>query len=246
MARKRKKNQRTIQPKESVVRFDFREIGKLLAVAVIVMVGVWGMKKIENVSIKTVEIQSKLTNVSKDEVRMIAENFIQEGFFTVDLLQFEEELNSIPWVYKANIKRQWPGKLAINIYEQKPLFRWGKSDLVNDAAETFRVQDTREFSHLPYLKGVVGREQYLVNLYYRYEDNFSSAGVPIVRIEEDARYDKVITLANGISINVGRERAEQQIERCLYSFAMFSKAERAAISSIDFRHSNGFAVRWNG
>ena len=67
----------------------------------------------------------------------------------------------------------------------------------------------------------------------------------ISAVEEDARYDKIITLSNGISINVGREKINDQLERCLRSFAEFSDDERATISNIDLRHSNGFAVRWN-
>ena len=245
MAKRKRKNQRRASQKSEAIRIDIREVRNLITVAIIVIAGVWGVKKIDDVSIQTVEIQSTLVNVDKHRIRDIAEGYIQDGFFTVNLSRFEEDLNEIPWVYKAKIKRQWPGKLAIRIIEQVPVFRWGEQYLLNADGEKFHVDSTEDFNSLPLLKGVDGREQYLMSLYYKYQTQFENMNASMLEIDEDARYDKRIALANKISINVGREFAEEQIERCLYSFAMFSKAEREAILSIDLRHSNGFAVRWD-
>ena len=245
MAKRKNNNQRRVARNSEVSRIDFREVGKLVAVAVVVIVGVWATKKIDNVSIKMIEIQSVLQQVSKSEIRTIAENYMHEGFYTVDLTSFEKQLNDIPWVYRANIKRKWPSKLVIEISEQQPYFRWGEQHLINKHAETFYVGDTQQYLRLPLLEGVSGREKYLMDLYYKYNSRFQDVGAAILRFKEDARYDKEITLVNGITINVGREKVERQIERCLYSFAMFTKAERDAIASIDLRHSNGFAIRWN-
>tara|TARA_R110002049_G_scaffold182041_2_gene349694 strand:+ start:114379 stop:115125 length:747 start_codon:yes stop_codon:yes gene_type:complete len=248
MAKKIKRNQRrrvTHNTNESV-RIDFREVGKLIAVALVVIACIWGAKTVEDVSIKTIEIQSALNKVSKSEIRTIAENYMHDGFFTVDLRSFENQLNGIPWVYRANIKRQWPSKLVIEIKEQQPYFRWGEKHLINKYAEVFYVENTQEYASLPLLQGVKGRERHLIDLYYKYSARFRRAGTDILKLKEDARYDKEITLVDGILINVGRDQIDRQIERCLYSFAMFTKAEREAIASIDLRHSNGFAIRWNG
>ena len=247
MAGRVKRNQRRVMRGNSdVARIDFREVGKLIAVAIVVIAGILATKTIEDVSIKTIEIQSALNKVSKSEIRTIAENYMHDGFFTVDLDSFEKQLNDIPWVYRANIKRQWPSKLVIEISEQQPYFRWGESHLINRYAEMFYVGDTQQYASLPLLLGVKGRERYLIDLYYKYSARFRQVGTDILKLKEDARYDKEITLVDGISINVGREQIDKQIERCLYSFAMFTKAERKAIASIDLRHSNGFAIRWNG
>ena len=247
MAKRVKKNQRRVTRNNGEsVRIDFREVGKLIAVALIVIAGIWATKKVEDVSIQTIEIQSVLNKVSKSEIRTIAENYMHDGFFTVDLGSFENQLNDIPWIYRANIKRQWPSKLVIEISEQQPYFRWGKNHLINKYAEVFYVGDTQQYTSLPLLLGVEGRERQLIDLYYKYSARFKQVDTDILKLKEDARYDKEITLVNGITINVGREKIDKQIERCLYSFAMFTKAEREAIASIDLRHSNGFAIRWNG
>lgn len=245
MARSKKKNQRRRTQQDEPMRIDFREVGKLVAVAMVVIIAVWAGKQVDDIPIKTINIQSSLEKVNKDEIKTIAKNYMYEGFFTVNLSSFEQQLNEIPWVHRATIKRQWPGSLVINISEQQPYFRWGENHLINKYGETFYVSDVSQYSYMPLLQGVNGREQELIKLYYKYNKGFKQVDAEIVSLKEDARYDKEIHLANGITINVGRDQSDKQIQRCLNSFAMFSKAEREAIASIDLRHGNGFAVRWN-
>ena len=242
----KRKNRRSNKHNTEVTRFEMREIFKLVFVAAMVIAGIYVVRGVEDVPIKTVVVESELKHVTKQEIRDIAANYLRDGFFTIKLANFENDLEMIPWVFKANIKRKWPSKLIIQIEEQTPHFRWTGQSLLNMNAEPFLVSDFDAYNQLPKLSGLAGREQYLARLYQQYNKRFRAIGLSIAAVDEDARYDKVITLTNGISINVGREHTSQQIERCLRSFEKFNKEERAAIVSIDLRHSNGFAVRWSG
>ncbi|MEM7304634.1 MAG: cell division protein FtsQ/DivIB [Pseudomonadota bacterium] len=241
---KRKYRRRTLS-KETRPVFDWREVARLLVFSVIIFAVIWVARGIDDIPIKTVEVSSKLERVDKEAIRSVTERFSHEGFFTVHLGEFEQELNEIPWVYKANIKRHWPYKLIVVIEEQQPVFRWGDKQLLNRYAIAFNEKNTEKYSHLPKLFGIAGREEYLARLYAKYNQRFKQMEMEIVVIVEDARYDKVITLSNGIKINLGKDRVDQQLERCLQSFPKFNAEDRAKIASIDLRHSNGFAVQWN-
>ena len=245
MKKRKNKNRRVGKQSADVTHIEMREIFKLASVALVVIVGIYFVRGIEDVPIKTVMIDSTLHKVSKQDIRKVAANYVREGFFTINLSKFEHDLELIPWVYKASIKRKWPSKLLIEIEEQTPRFRWTGQSLLNKQASPFLVGDFDAYKNLPKLSGLAGREKYLAQLYRQYNERFRKLGLSIKSVEEDARYDKVITLMNGISISVGREKTSQQMERCLRSFVEFSDDERAAIASIDLRHSNGFAVRWN-
>ena len=241
----KRKYKRRVARRSDRQSFDWREIAKLGVFAATVFAVVWAARGIDDIPIKTIEVATKLENVSKEEVREITEKFVHEGFFTVHLEEFENELSKISWVYKVNIKRQWPYKLKIMIEEQQPVFRWGENQLLNRYAIAFDENDTSRYTHLPRLYGSSGREEYLARLYAQYNQRFQEIGMEIVTLIEDARYDKIITLNNGIKINFGKDNVEDQLERCLQSFAMFKVEDRKKIASIDLRHSNGFAVRWN-
>ena len=241
---KRKNKRRAVR--RARPSFDWHEIVKLMMFAAIVCTLLWVARGVDDIPIKTIEVASELEKVSKDQIRNVAVNYYQQGFFTANLLNFENELNNIPWVYKSNVKREWPYKLVIEIEEQQPVFRWGDEYLLNRYAISFKDNNAGQYAHLPKLLGSSGREKYLARLYLKYNQRFNELDMSIASLEEDARYDKVITLENGIIINVGKENVDQQMERCLQTFPRLNEKDRASIASIDLRHSNGFAVKWNG
>ncbi|MEM8845143.1 MAG: FtsQ-type POTRA domain-containing protein [Pseudomonadota bacterium] len=244
---KRKKNsvRRSSRQSERPM-INWREVLKLMVFSVVVVTLVWVARGIEDIPIKTIEVASTLNKVNKDEIRSIAANYYSQGFFTAQLADFEKQLNSLPWVYKANIKRKWPYKLVIKIEEQQPVFRWGDEQLLNRYANTFDEKNLEQYKNLPKLYGIRGREEYLARLHLKYNKLFNKIGMRIVSLEEDARYDKVMILDNGIKINIGKENIDQQLERCLLTFPKLKTRDGAEIVTIDLRHSNGFAVRWNG
>ena len=241
----KRNHKRRVARKAARPVFEWREVGKLFTFALIIFALVWVARGIDDIPIKTVEVVTKLEKVDKEKIRKTTEKFIDQGFFTVHLGMFENELSEIPWVYKVNIKRQWPYKLTIYIEEQQPVFRWGDSQLLNRYAMAFDEKSADTYVGLPKLHGISGREEYLASLYAKYNQQFKQIGMEILAITEDARYDKVITLDNGIIINLGKDHVDEQLERCLQSFPSFNDEDRAKIASIDLRHSNGFAVRWN-
>mgnify|MGYP001811905318 FL=1 len=241
----KRNNKRRVANKTARPAFEWREVAKLLSFAMAVFALVWVARGVDEIPIKTIEVSTKLEKVKKEEVKKITERFVDQGFFTVQLGEFENELRRIPWVYKANIKRQWPYKLKILIEEQQPVFRWGDKQLLNRYATAFNENNAGSYVNLTRLHGSSGREEYLARLYAQYNKRFRKIGMEIVSLVEDARYDKVITLDNGIIINLGKDHVNQQLERFLRSFPSFNDEDRAKIASIDLRHSNGFAVRWD-
>lgn len=245
MKKRKTTRRRKVAESKSLTRIEMRDVRNLILTSLLVVSGLFAMRVIADVPIKTVQVNSDLTYVDKLEVKSIVAKFYTQGFFTVRLNEFEEDLENIEWIFQANIKRKWPNTLLIEVSEQKPTFRWAEQSLLNKDYIPFFVASNDDFTHLPKLKGSIGREQYLSNLYDKYNRYFVRLGLAIELIEEDARYDKLIQLNNGIRINIGKDHVEQKIERCLLSFEEFSLDEIAAISSIDLRHSNGFAVRWN-
>lgn len=246
--RKKSINRRNSARKSAsrLTQIEIRDVRNLILISLIAIVGIFAFQKVSEVPINTIVINSQLNHVDKQQIRKIVTKYYQQGFFTIRLVNFEKELEIIPWVYQANIKRQWPNKLIIEIAEQTPVFRWSGQELLNTRAEKFFVDDNSQFTSLPKLAGTKGRERFLAEMFVQYNDEFKELNMSIVSIEEDARYEKQMQLSNGILINVGKEKVAEKIQRLLSSFAEFEQEELTAITSIDLRHSNGFSVRWNG
>jgi len=242
MARQSRKHRKITHREET--RIAWSEIGKLLISAGVVVLGIFSARMIDDVAIDSIYVASSLNRVSKQDIAQIVKRYEYDGFFTLRLKEFENDLNDLGWVYKANIKRQWPYKLVIEIEEQMPMFRWNQDYLLNKYGQPFLVDD-ESFEDRPLLKGEYGREQVLAQLYEQYNHQFNALGIAIKSLEEDARYDKVMHLNNGVIINMGRDNVELQMQRCLKMFALLSDEERTAIATIDLRHSHGLAISWS-
>lgn len=242
MARQSRKHRKITHREET--RIAWSEIGKLLISAGVVVLGIFSARMIDDVAIDSIYVASSLNRVSKQDIAQIVKRYEYDGFFTLRLKEFENDLNDLGWVYKANIKRQWPYKLVIEIEEQMPMFRWNQDYLLNKYGQPFPVDD-ESFEDRPLLKGEYGREQVLAQLYEQYNHQFNALGIAIKSLEEDARYDKVMHLNNGVIINMGRDNVELQMQRCLKMFALLSDEERTAIATIDLRHSHGLAISWS-
>ena len=229
-----------------LTKIEIRDVRNLILISLLMICGIFAFQKISAVPIHTIMVNSQVQHVDKQKIREVAAKYYQKGFFTVGLAKFEQELEQVPWVDQANIQRQWPNKLMIEITEQAPVFRWSKHELLNTKAEKFFVEDNSAFANLPLLSGSNGREKALARMYVEYNSDFRALNMPINSIVEDARYEKQIRLVNGILINVGKEQVDEKLNRLLRSFKEFKSDELAAIAAIDLRHSNGFSVRWNG
>ena len=245
MARRRLNNRRKAKQTHALTRIEIRDVRNLIITSLLVLAGLYGMRVIADVPIKKVMVNNRFEHIDKGEIKDIVGKYYTQGFFTISLNEFETELEDLEWVYQANIQRKWPNTLLVNIEEQTPVFRWAEQSLLNKEAAPFFVTDNQHFAYLPKLKGPLGREIFLSKLYVKYNPLFKQLGLTIKSIEEDARYDKLIRLSNGIEINIGKEKVEDKLQRCLRSFAEFNANEIASIASIDLRHSNGFAVQWD-
>jgi cell division protein FtsQ len=226
-------------------RIAWSELGKLFVSAAVVVLCIFTARMIDDVSIESIHVSSKLDRVSKQQVSEVVKRYELDGFFTLRLKEFENDLNDLGWVYRANIKRQWPYKLVIEIEEQTPVFRWNQDQLLNKYAQVFSAKHDEDFADKPLLRGEQGREQVLAQLYQKFNHQFHNLGITIDSLEEDARYDKVMHLNNGVTINMGRDNVDLQMQRCLKMFALLNQEERSAIATIDLRHSHGLAISWS-
>ena len=240
----RKKNRRNTHLKQETT-IDWAELSKLIVSAIFLIVCIVATRMIQDVAIKSIHVSSNIVRVSKIEISEIVRRYEMGGFFTVNLSDFENDLNNLDWIYKANIKRQWPYKLLIEIEEQTPIFRWNQQHLLNKYGQVFTAHSNESFEHRPDIRGESGRALYLASLYKEYNHQFTELDISISSLHEDARYDKVMTLSNGVRINMGRGDVAQQMQHCLRTLALLSAKERSAIATIDLRHSNGLAISWD-
>jgi cell division protein FtsQ len=193
--------------------------------------------------VRKIRIGGQLTRVTAEQLKFIAEHELTGTFFTLDIDKTRGAFGKLPWVRQVQVRRAWPDTLEISIEEYVALARWGESGLVDVDGVWF---DAASDQNLPVFYGPAGAQVDMAQMYRRLRQIFEPTGLNIVRMYLSDRRAWSIELDNGVHIEFGRSSVESRASR----FASHWKGTLAklpyAISYIDMRYPNGFAVRMPG
>ena len=193
--------------------------------------------------IKTIQLSGTFRYIDQQEVESAVQQYIGEGFFSLDINRVQKTLGDKPWTESISIRRVWPDRLNIIVVEKKPVARWDNNHLLSDKAAVYRAE-TKAFSELPLVYTAGTNPGQILYLYYRLASQFSSLNETLVAVHKDSRGALDLQLENGLMIKVGRSDIERKILRFVAIYRQQIQPRLAEIQQLDLRYSNGFAVAW--
>jgi len=194
--------------------------------------------------VRSVRIESPLKQVTQQQLREVIAAHVQGGFLSLDVDAIRNELEAMPWVYRASVRRAWPDVLAVRVEEQQAVARWGNVGLVNRRGELFTPKDGTNWSHLPLLRGPQGTEKAVVRQYRQMLEMLTPLGLTVSHLTMNERRAWSIRLGNGLQMVLGRSDTHLRLLRFVRVYAEVLQPRLEAIDGVDLRYTNGFAVRW--
>ncbi|NLY26409.1 MAG: FtsQ-type POTRA domain-containing protein [Alcaligenaceae bacterium] len=185
---------------------------------------------------------------------------ITGNFFSINLDATRRLIETVPWVRKAQIRRQWPNSLSIRIEEHQPLALWNENQMINTWGETFTANqgELPDDVFIPQLNGPEDSERLVVQRYAELARWFSPLSLRVQEITLSPRYAWDVTLSQGTYLNLGRDPAADvadphgrsgavpfaaRIERFVLAWpALMKRIEGHTLKSADLRYPNGFAI----
>lgn len=205
---------------------------------------VWGLVVSFDRPIGKVEVGGQFQRVTPLQIEEVVAQFRGSGFLSVDLAALRTSLETIPWVDRARVERQWPNGVRVFITEHVAAARWGESGLMNTRGELF-LKDARHIpQELPQLVGPSGTEGQVAKLYLESYPRLLGVGMRLSKVELDARGAWQLTLGNGVIVRLGRQDVPVRLERFIAVASPVVAARAAEVSYVDLRYSNGFSVGW--
>lgn len=166
------------------------------------------------------------------------------NFFGADLEAVRAIAEELPWVRTASVRRQWPDALVITLEEHRALARWSDRELVNTRGELFVAQTT---AWLPRLHGPQSTEGEVTERFYRFREVLKPIGAELVSLNLSHRYAWTLGLADGLTIQLGRDYGRDDLEARLIRFVRVYPETVGRVSRrlnhVDLRYPNGFALR---
>lgn len=197
--------------------------------------------------LKTIVVEGGLERVERREIVDALQGRLTGTFFTVDLETVRSLFEGIPWVRRAELRRQWPDCIEVRIEEQVALARWGqgkKTQLVNTQGELFRGQSD---ALLPVLAGPTGTEGDVARRYLAFRDLLAPLGLEPRQVLLSSRMAWQLKLSSGLTVQLGRDsdrdRVEERLARFVSAFPQTLAKSRQRLDYVDLRYPNGFALR---
>ena len=228
----------------------------LLCGVAVLAAGAWWVLRMPVFALGGIVVQGELTHNNAVTLRANASPRLQGNFFTVDLGAARGVFETVPWVRKANVRREFPNLLRVQLQEHQPVAHWGAEDqsaMVNNFGEVFEanVGDIDQ-DDLPRLHGSAQQAPEVLAMYRRLTPLFASLDTTLDELWLSSRGGWRGQLDSGAVIEFGSgtpEEIEAVTRRFVSTLTQVTSqyGRRAdALESADLRHHEGYALRMRG
>ncbi|MCB1561638.1 MAG: cell division protein FtsQ/DivIB [Xanthomonadales bacterium] len=197
--------------------------------------------------LKKLRISGEFSHVSDQQLRDAVADDAGIGFFAVDLDRLRGRVEALPWVARAEVRKQWPDTLVIRVVERKVVAHWGEDRLLSVDGDIFAAPQTALPETLPWLDGPESRIDHVAALYRRAGQLLAPSRQQVVGVKLDARESWSLQLAEGGNVIIGRgdsEQRDQRLRRFARALPALVSNESRQLVRADLRYSTGFAIQW--
>lgn len=187
-------------------------------------------------------MENEWRHVGEEAARGRLRPFMGAGFFAFDAAGAKAELERLPWVRHARLRRRWPDGLSVALAEEEAIARWGDGGLLNRDGEIFRPEGAFDGTGLPLLAGPADSQRRVMEQYRVVSGLLFPAGLKVAGLRLSPRGSWSLTLDRGPTVTIGRADVPERLRR-LVGFYGARPGAAAGMESADLRYAGGIAVR---
>jgi cell division protein FtsQ len=218
--------------------------------------GSWWALRHPLFGIAGITVQGDVAHNNAVTIRANVAPRIAGNFFTVDLNAAREAFETVPWVRKAVVRRDFPNRLRVRLQEHNAVAFWGEegeSRMVNNFGEVFEANAGEvEQDSLPRLAGPDAQAAQVLDMFARLKPLFEPFDLGVERLALTSRGSWEVELDTGAVIELGRGTADEvsaRTQRFLQTLTQVASRygrRPDALVSADLRHVDGYALRLRG
>ncbi|ELY6274455.1 cell division protein FtsQ [Cronobacter muytjensii] len=225
----------------------------LLAVVLTVIFGGWKvlgwMEDAQRLPLSKLVVTGERHYTRNDDIRQSILALGAPGtFMTQDVNIIQNQIERLPWIKQASVRKQWPDELKIHLVEYVPIARWNDQHMIDTDGTAFSVpSDRANKQSLPLLYGPEGSENEVLQGYRAMGQVLAKDKFTLKEAAMTARRSWQVTLSNDIKLNLGRDDTMKRLERFVELYPVLqqqAQTDGKRISYVDLRYDSGAAVGW--
>ncbi|WP_431223751.1 cell division protein FtsQ [Serratia sp. L9] len=169
-------------------------------------------------------------------------------FMTQDVDIIQQQIERMPWIKQASVRKQWPDELKIHLVEYVPVAHWNDLHMVDADGKSFSVPAERLGKQkLPLLYGPEGSEQDVLEGYREMSSRLAAGKYTLKMAAMTARHSWQLALDNDVRLDLGRDDRMGRLQRFIGLYPMLQQqalAENKRVSYVDLRYDSGASVGW--
>ncbi len=214
----------------------------LVAVGVVLVAALEGWIYLSGIPVERITVTGELEHTRTEAVQDMVQPVLGGGFLWADLGRVRAQLEALPWIYDASVRRVWPNALEIHVVEQLPIARWGDSGFLNHEGQVFRPSNVTAWGHLPRLTGPEGAAGPLMGTYLRLVDMLTPLGLGVAQLAVDERGQIEAVLAGGQRLMIGGNEFLERMQRFTRLYRLELASRMDDVERVDLRYHQGIAV----
>ena len=219
---------------------------------VLVLVVAW-LARQSTFNLQAIQVQGDLAHNNAVTLRANVAPKLTGNFFTVDLTQTRTAFESVPWVRRATVQREFPNQLKVVLQEHKAVAYWGddsETRLINNFGEVFEANPGDiEADDLPLLGGPDGQAPLVLAGYHQLAPLFDQVDSVLEHLLLTHQGSWRATLDSGAVIEIGHGSLPEitaRVQRFLATLTQASSQFGRNLESADLRYESGYAIRLKG
>lgn len=212
------------------------------------VVVVW-MKDASRLPLSKLVVTGERHYTTNDDIRQAILALGAPGtFMTQDVDIIQQQIERIPWVKQASVRKQWPDELKIHLVEYIPVAHWNDLHMVDAEGKSFSVSAARLGKQkLPLLYGPEGSEQDVLEGYRVMSSLLAASKYTLKMVAMTARHSWQLALDNDVRLELGRDDRMGRLQRFIGLYPVLQRQAQTAnkrVSYIDLRYDSGASVGW--
>ena len=223
--------------------------------------------------ITDIQVVGKFNRVNGQEIKRSVENTLSGNYFSASLQNIEQDIENLPWVFSASVRRQWPSTLIVNVSEVEPIARWGDRQWLNFTGDLVAREQELEVD-LPQLLGPDSQQREVWKTFKSWSGLLARNGLQLEELFLDNRglwhlqvslnvlaVDDIVSnqdteqeesllepseqiIDHNVTLIVDSMHPDKKIRRFVQALNQTLIIDFPNIESVDLRYPNGFAVGW--
>lgn len=169
-------------------------------------------------------------------------------FMTQDVDIIQQQIERLPWIKQASVRKQWPDELKIHLVEYVPVAHWNDLHMVDAEGKSFSIPAQRLGNQkLPLLYGPEGSEQDVLEGYRAMNDVLAANKYQLKMASMTARHSWQLALDNDVRLELGRDDRMGRLQRFIGLYPVLlqqAQTENKRVSYVDLRYDSGASVGW--